>query len=269
MPSAYDDLDRPPLSEATLRRSLVRPGSLWTGVRVVARTGSTNDDLVAAASAGAPEGAVLVAEAQTGGHGRQGRTWLSPPRAGLTFSVLLRPAVPRAAWGWLSLLAGVSVAQTLSRVAEVEAVLKWPNDVLVGPDRGKAAGLLAQVAGDAVVLGIGLNVSTRSAELPVEQATSLALAGASCADRLPLLVAMLRALAEDYHGWLAGADVRSRYVAVCDTLGQQVKVVLPEGAVSGAAVDVDAFGRLVLALADGSRRSVTAGDVAHLRAAAG
>ncbi|MDP9241205.1 MAG: biotin--[acetyl-CoA-carboxylase] ligase, partial [Actinomycetota bacterium] len=193
-------------------------------------------------------------------------SWESPPRAGLTFSVLLRPGRPRAEWGWLPLLAGVSVAQALADSAGLEATLKWPNDVLVGTR--KVAGLLAEVAGDAVVVGVGLNVSARRAELPHEAATSLALAGAACTDRTILLMAMLRAFAEDYRGWLGGDGVRQRYLVACATVGQRVRVALPAGDLVGDAVDVDADGRLVVLAADGTRTPVAAGDVVHVRAAA-
>ena len=155
---------------------LVRPGSLWRAVRVVAETGSSNADLLAAAGAGAAEGTVLVAEAQTMGRGRLGRRWASPPRAGLTFSVLLRPAgVPAALLGWLPLLAGVAAAASVSAVAAVDATLKWPNDVLAGEQ--KLGGILAERAGTAVVVGIGINVWQARADLPPgAAATSLALA---------------------------------------------------------------------------------------------
>ena len=144
---------------------LVRPGSLWRAVRVVAETGSSNADLLAAAGAGAAEGTVLVAEAQTMGRGRLGRRWASPPRAGLTFSVLLRPAgVPAALLGWLPLLAGVAAAAAVSAVAAVDATLKWPNDVLAGEQ--KLGGILAERAGTAVVVGIGINVWQARADLP-------------------------------------------------------------------------------------------------------
>ena len=136
-------------------------GRLWTSVRVVASTGSTNADLLAR---GGPEGQVLVAEEQTAGRGRSGRTWVSQPGASLTFSVLLRPAsVPPSARGWLPLLTGVAVAAGVRSAAGVAARLKWPNDILVG-DR-KLAGILAEQSadGDAVVIGVGLNVATSEA----------------------------------------------------------------------------------------------------------
>src|ERR1700731_2271528 len=187
--------ERASLDAAAVRAAAVRPGGLWRSVEVVPVTGSTNADLLARADAGEPEGAVLVAEQQDAGRGRLGRAWVSPPRAELTFSVLLRPAaVPRARLGWLPLLAGVAVAAAVRDVAAVNARLKWPNDVLAGP--AKLAGLLAEATGDAVVVGIGVNVSTGPAELPPPgpgalPATSLRLEGSPKLDRARLLAEIL------------------------------------------------------------------------------
>ncbi len=268
----WADTARPPLSGRALAAALVREGSLVTDLRVVPVTGSTNDDVAAAARAGAPEGLVVVAEEQTGGRGRLDRGWRSPPRAGLTFSVLLRPprAVPVARRTWLPLLAGLAVQQAVERLGEVPVRLKWPNDVLLGDDRGKAAGILVQVDGGGVVVGIGLNVSTRPAELP-PGGTSLAVVAAQCTDRDPLLRAVLRRLGTLYAGWCAaGGDpepTRAAYEAVCDTLGRPVRVQLPDGsALTGTATGLDGDGRLVLATPDGAR-AVSAGDVTHVRPA--
>ena len=99
MSSPYTDLDRPPLNETALRRALVRPGGLWTDLRYLANTGSTNADVAAAARDGAPEGLLIVADEQTHGRGRLDREWQSPPRAGIAMSVLLRPGdAARAGW---------------------------------------------------------------------------------------------------------------------------------------------------------------------------
>jgi BirA family transcriptional regulator, biotin operon repressor / biotin---[acetyl-CoA-carboxylase] ligase len=144
---------------------------------VVEETGSTNADLLAQARSGAGEGLVLVAEAQTSGRGRMGRRWISPPRRALTFSVLLRPAVPAGLLGWVPLLAGVAVASALQQTAGVDARLKWPNDVLV--DGAKIAGILAERWGNAVVIGTGINVLQQRGELPVPTATSLLVAQGS------------------------------------------------------------------------------------------
>jgi BirA family biotin operon repressor/biotin-[acetyl-CoA-carboxylase] ligase len=265
--SPWSNLDRPPLSERALRAALVRPGGFVRDVHVITATGSTNDDLAEAARRGAGEGVVLVAEEQTRGRGRLDRAWTSPPRAGLLFSVLLRPPVPATRRTWLPLLAGLSVQQAVARLGRLDTRVKWPNDLLLGDDLGKAGGVLAQAAGDAVVVGVGLNVSTRRSELP-PGAVSLATEGAECTDRDPLLRAILRTLADRYAEWLAGPDsLRGAYEAVCDTIGREVRVRLPDGrGLAGTATGLDETGRLVVRTAAGEV-PVSAGDVTLVRAA--
>jgi BirA family biotin operon repressor/biotin-[acetyl-CoA-carboxylase] ligase len=292
--------DRAALDAAVLRRAVVRPGGLWRAVEVLASTGSTNADLLARAFAGAPEGVVLAAEEQTAGRGRMGRVWVSPPRAALTFSLLVRPdTVSPARRGWLPLLAGVSVASAVRAAAGVDARLKWPNDVLAGP--AKLAGILAEAAGDAVVVGIGLNVSTEPGELPPPgptprplrapggalPATSLrvlAAAGPAAAgparagsgDRDRLLTEILAAFEHWYQAWRqAGGDpdrcgLRAEYTRLCATIGRRVRVELPgDQLLSGLAAGVDSDGRLLVRVSapegpDAEVR-VAAGDVVHLR----
>jgi BirA family biotin operon repressor/biotin-[acetyl-CoA-carboxylase] ligase len=217
----------------------------------------------------------VVAEEQSGGRGRLDRRWSSPVRAGLTFSVLLRPApVPAGRWGWLSLLAGVALTRAVRRLGEVDAVLKWPNDLLVGAERRKAAGLLAEVSGGGVVLGVGLNVTTRADELPAGvHATSLAIEKSACTDRDTLLRAILRELAADVELWRAAdgdpeaSGLRRVYAESCATVGERVRVELPDGTVLvGEAVDVDTEGRLVVDPdTGGGPIAVSAGDVVHAR----
>ena len=252
-PSSYGDLDRPPLSQRALARALEPDG--WR-VEVLASTASTNAVVADRARAGEPGGLVVVAEAQTSGRGRLDRTWVSPPRAGLTFSVLLRPSEPPRAWPWLPLRTGLAVATALRERAEVDAVLKWPNDVLVGGR--KVCGVLAEVpVPGAVVVGIGLNVTTRREELPHEAATSLRLEDAATTDRDTVLRAVLRALAQA----LPDPDAPESYRGLCATLGQRVRVELPGGRTAeGVAERVDDEGRLVV---DGT--AYGAGDVVHLR----
>ncbi|MFI5657223.1 biotin--[acetyl-CoA-carboxylase] ligase [Streptomyces sp. NPDC051684] len=277
----WSDLDRPPLSEAGLRRSLLRDGGLWSSLEVVPRTGSTNTDLVHRATAGpVAEGTVLVAEEQSAARGRLDRSWSAPPRSGLFFSVLLKPGeheVPIARWGWLPLLTGVAVATALSSAAGVDTALKWPNDVLLTVDgeERKAGGILLERAGaDAVVLGVGLNVSLRADELPVPTAGSLTLAGAKVSDREPVLRAVLRSLEKWYVEWCAAegdpalSRLQETYAAGCGTLGRQVRAILPgDRELVGEAVAVDGDGRLVIATEAGGREAVGAGDIVHLRPA--
>ena len=284
--SPYTDLSRPPLNGGALRRALVVPGGLWTSLELRTETGSTNADVAAAARAGADEGLVVVAERQTAGRGRLGRVWQSPPRAGIAVSVLLRPcrpdevrewsAAPVARHGWLPLLAGLAVVEAVARVAELDAGLKWPNDVLLGGR--KCAGVLAEAVPGArgvpgaVVVGVGLNVTVHADELPGPDATSLLLAGAAYTDRDPLLRELLRALARWYERWRdASGDpeasgVRRAYLENCRTVGQDVRVSLPGGQdLIGEAATVDEAGRLVVVDLDGIRQVVAAGDVLHLR----
>ncbi|HLL08245.1 MAG TPA: biotin--[acetyl-CoA-carboxylase] ligase [Nocardioidaceae bacterium] len=273
MTSRYDDLDRPPLDVAVLRRALLRPGSLWSDLRVVAELASTNAELARLARAGAPQGTVVVAEHQSAGRGRLGRSWDTQPRAGLTFSLLVRPdGVAAGRWPWLPLLAGVAVAETGRREAEVDTALKWPNDVLVG-GRKLAGVLLERVegpAGAAAVVGIGLNVSARRDELPAE-ATSLALEEGTMLDRSVLLRALLRTFGALYTDWVrTGGDpahgLADAYTRRCATLGRTVTVDLPDGGkLTGLARSVDDQGRLLVDSA-GRLAALSAGDVTHVRA---
>ncbi|MFI2362764.1 biotin--[acetyl-CoA-carboxylase] ligase [Promicromonospora sp. NPDC019610] len=265
-------------------------------VEVVETSPSTNAELVAAVRADPaawPAPSALVAEEQTAGRGRAGRSWETPPRAGLTVSVLLRPRVPAESLGWLPLLAGLAVVRAVSDGGVVAAV-KWPNDVLLpaadtvaglGLYR-KVAGILAEVvpetpdasravpgAAPAVVLGIGLNVSQSAEELPVPTATSLAIAGHPRPDRTDVLVRMLGEVHavvrrwEDADGDVVAAGLLAEYTAVSATLGTRVRAELAgdAGVVEGEAVGLDATGALTIRTDAGEERTVTAGDVWHLR----
>ena len=266
---------REPLDAAGLRRSALRPDGLWREIEVVPSTGSTNADLLARALRGEPEGVVLAAEEQTAGRGRMGRSWTSPRYAALTFSLLIRPDVPPARRGWLPLLAGVAVAAAVTTVTGVPARLKWPNDLLAGP--AKLAGILAEAAGDAVVVGIGLNVSTEPAELPgpgpgALPATSLRAAGATALNREKILLTILAGFERWYRAWRqAGGDpdrsgLRPEYTRLSATIGRTVRAELPGGqALSGPAAGVDPDGRLLVRVSSGAEIPVAAADVVHLR----
>jgi BirA family biotin operon repressor/biotin-[acetyl-CoA-carboxylase] ligase len=286
----WTDLERPPLRATALRRALTEPHgeipAAWRAVEVVASIGSTNAEVASRALAGEPEGLVLVADHQSAGRGRLGRGWVSPPGAGLAISVLLRPGeagagVPTSRWSWIGLLAGVAAVQALTRTCGLPARLKWPNDVLVpvapGGPAGKVAGILSEVVPgasgpQAVVLGVGINVSQRADELPTAESTSLRLAGSATTDRDTVLRSFLRALASDYRGWaVAGGDPRgsgvgAAYREACATIGSQVRVELPTGAVEGLADGIDDDGHLLL-WCDGAVRTLSAGDVVHVRPA--
>jgi BirA family transcriptional regulator, biotin operon repressor / biotin---[acetyl-CoA-carboxylase] ligase len=265
-----------PIDGAMLRKALLRENTPWADVRVVDEAGSTNVDLVARARDGAPSGSVLIANFQSAGRGRQGRTWSSPAGTGVAVSVLLHPVdVAPVRWGWLPLLAGLGVAEGLLRYPGVPACLKWPNDVLIG--EGKVAGILTEridsPRGPAVVIGFGVNVHLGVSDLPVPSATSLSLHTSDAALRAPLsrtevVRSCLTALGERYLTWQRGEmdeELATSYRGLCATIGRRVRVELVRGPpMEGIATGVDTGGRLVVRTVSGVQ-IVGAGDVIHLR----
>ncbi len=270
--SRWSDLGRPRLDGPALATALTRDSALWTSLEVVDEIGSTNAELMARATGeDLPQGAVLVAEYQATGRGRLDRVWTSPPRAGITVSILLRPDVPAARRGWLPLLTGVALAEAVRGVTGVQVSLKWPNDLLAGDGR-KLAGILAESAGTAVVVGVGLNVSTTSDELP-DTAASLAGVLGSGVDRASVLLAFLRGLEERYLRWTAAlgdpvlSGLAADYLRWSSTVGTTVSVAMPDGStLDGVAEAVDWDGRLVVATAHGPV-ALASGDVRHVRRA--
>ncbi|WP_032378123.1 biotin--[acetyl-CoA-carboxylase] ligase [Rhodococcoides fascians] len=271
----WTNLDRPPLDVRALRRALVDgPQASWSRLDVVAETGSTNADLVAGAVNYADRTA-LIAEHQDNGRGRHSRSFSGAPRSQILLSMLLKfPGIDPAVLGWLPLMTGIALVDALRTVGEVDARLKWPNDVLI---RGKkVSGILAEVAAHGpsptVVIGLGVNVSMTADELPVPTATSLALEKAAVLDRDTLVRSILRGVAAEVDSWRdsnwSTDALAHRYRDRCGTIGQRVRVDLPGGEEKfGTAVDVDEHGRMVIEMEhpDSGRLAVAAGDVTHLR----
>ena len=249
--------------------SLVDGPSIVTRVQTEERCESTNALAVAAAARGAAEGLLVVADEQTAGRGRHGRTWTAPAGSSLLFSLLVRPVVGPAYLSLLPLLTGLVIAETVSRhLPDAEVALKWPNDLLV--DGRKAAGILVEGAAGAAVVGVGLNVDWRGIERPpeLEQAVSLAEVAGHDLDRWRLLAGLVGVFSRRYEQWQElPAAFLDGYGQRCSTLGRQVRVSTLDGAaVTGEAVEVDRAGALVVRTASGSV-AVNAGDVEHLRPA--
>ncbi|MDP1819892.1 MAG: biotin--[acetyl-CoA-carboxylase] ligase [Acidimicrobiales bacterium] len=253
------------------------PGSRFSAIRWREQTASTNADALAEARTGHPEGLVVVADHQTAGRGRQGRTWTAPPGASLLVSVLLRP--PRAVVEACATAVAVAAAEAVEEVAGFAPRLKWPNDLVwpgdgSGPDR-KLSGILAEAdwaegGTAAVVVGIGINVSW-PAELPAELA-DIAIACNHITDRAvdreDLLVALLQALDRHYTALVADGDRQAlldEWRRRSATLGRRVRVELDDEDVVGTAVDVTPDGHLVVAPDEGPVRTFAVGDVIHLR----
>lgn len=290
MSQSFSDVDRPALDFEGLSDALCAPLGPYRKLELVESTGSTNSDLATKAGGdkvGFSDLSVLVAEEQTEGRGRLDRQWTAPPRSSVIVSVLLRPfnhagnPVPTQSYGWFSLLAAMSLVEALGEYAQLEAKVKWPNDVLVSGR--KISGILAQMVSypdgtpPAVVIGSGINVTLGKEDLPVPTATSVALEKGATTDRTILLMSYLRVFAQRYRQfcnvngdpkaqWKDGSSLLSRLQKVMVTLGQQVRAELPNGGeIIGEAFGLDSFGALKVREADGTEHVVSAGDVVHLR----
>jgi BirA family biotin operon repressor/biotin-[acetyl-CoA-carboxylase] ligase len=269
----FADEMRRPIDVGDLRARLLAGASSWHTIDLVAETGSTNADLIARAVGGEDvDGEVLIAEHQTAGRGRNGRSWSGVPGAQITMSVGVNAdGIPPAAWGWLPLVAGLSVLNAVDG-SGVRVGLKWPNDVLASPPaEGKVAGILAEVASPKpmVVIGIGMNVSLNANELPDPRATSLAMLGGRATNREDLILDLLNGLARHVAGLRsthgAGAGLIAEYTARSLTIGSRVRATLPgDRQVVGEALSIDEQGRL--RIDTGSEVVVvSAGDIVHLR----
>lgn len=236
-----------------------RPG--WR-IEHVTETGSTNDDLVAAARDGAPSGTVLVTDHQTAGRGRLGRKWDAPPGASLLVSVLVRPsaAAARRLHGATQAV-GLSAQAACVDVAGFKPDLKWPNDLLVGSR--KLAGVLSEAVPGAVVMGMGLNVAWPPE--PTELATSASSVAGRPIGRDEMLTCYLEHLAGRLAQWEQQPDaLHADYRAALATIGREVRVELASTTIEGLAVDVAPDGQLVVA-SGGQQHLVSAADVVHLR----
>ncbi len=230
-------------------------------VRWLSEIDSTNRYLTDEARTGAATGLVVVADHQTAGRGRLGRTWVAPPGASLLVSLLLRPTVARDRRHLIVMAAGLAMAEAVEAETGVVAGLKWPNDLLVG--ERKLAGILAEAAGDALVVGIGVNIEWH--EVPAELsaiATACNLEGGRPTTRAAVLHAFLGRYSERLED-LDGS--RAAYEARLLTLGRRVRVEQADGALMGIAIGVDPDGRLRLRTEDETEVAVAVGDVVHLR----
>ena len=246
-------------------------GTRFTTVRTYAELDSTNTALVEEARDGAPEGLVVVADHQTGGRGRLGRTWSAAPGTALLVSVLLRPPLPIDEVPVVLMAAGLAACDGVEAAAGFRPGLKWPNDLVV-EDR-KLAGLLTEATGGAepgVVLGLGINVA--AAAYPAElagEATSCEEVASRPVDREELLVAFLTALELRYTAVLAGGSrstTLDAYRADSATIGRRVRVELTAGkALEGNASRLADDGQLVVVDDAGAEHLVNVGDVKHLR----
>jgi BirA family biotin operon repressor/biotin-[acetyl-CoA-carboxylase] ligase len=238
-------------------------------IRVFEETTSTNDVMEKLARDGVKEGAVVFAESQTQGRGRLGRIWISPPRKGLWFSVLLRPAMRPAAVTQLTIAAAMAMFRAVRAQTGVTPEIKWPNDLLI---RGKKlAGILTELSAELdkvrhVILGIGISVNLTAAEFPPElrkTAASLRIETGQRQNRAELAIRILKELDHDYARVCAGQfeALANEWEEHCTTLGQQVVIHVGDRTIRGTAESLDNEGALLLRTQHGRLERIIGGDV--------
>lgn len=227
---------------------------------------STNEEAKRQALTGVPNGSLFVAEQQTGGKGRLGRSWASPTGTGLWFTVLLRPGILPLRVSVTTLLAGLAVARAIRTFSGCDAKIKWPNDIVIGSK--KVCGILTEMTAEVdriefVVVGIGVNVNnTAFPEVIRDKATSLRLESGKPFRRVTLLQEILIQF-ETLLKQNAESDPAfwEEYKEACVSIGRPVKFTRRGVPVKGTAVDVSSQGELIVELPDGTRETITAGEV--------
>ena len=261
-----DVLDRPALQQLLTTHTFGRT------LYILPCATSTNDIVKALAQRGAPEGTVVLAEQQTRGRGRYGRTFASPAKVGIYLSLLVRPQVDTIRLPQLTLAIAVATAEALVEYCALPVRLKWPNDVEIHGK--KVAGILSEAvlgtgASPKAIIGIGINVNTALEHLPPElhqHVTSLALASGHPWPRLPLIACLLAHLERLYQAFQQGdiAPILQRWLHYGQILGRQVRFTYEDSAGTGTVVGLDEDGALLVQHTDGMRQRLVAGEVTFL-----
>jgi len=269
----YRLLESPNLCIPDLRR-IIPPGNvIGSEICFFESAISTNAIGMELASQGCPEGVVVMAETQTGGKGRLGRVWVSPPGKNIYMSIILRPSLsPREATA-LTLLSAVSCVSAIRRFASVPASIKWPNDIMVG--RLKLGGILTEIKADIdniayAVVGIGINVNLSSSEMPDDIhgiATSVMEQSGELTSRTELAAEILK----EFDKWYRLLNTEGKpviieeWLSLSGTIGERVQVSAGNRTIEGLAESIDDEGLLILKLDDGSYCKISAGDVQFAR----
>lgn len=271
MTSLYQDPATDKLEASALQR-LLTTQTFGQTCSILDATTSTNDVLKALAQRGAPEGTVVLAESQTHGRGRHGRTFASPPGVGIYLSLLLRPQRATHHLPQLTLMTAVAAAEALHQFSTLPVRLKWPNDVEIHAK--KVAGILSEAvlspsAASVVVIGIGINVNTTLAHLPSElhqHVTSLALAAGHPWPRSPLIATFLAQFERWYQVFQHGghAAILQQWLHYGPIIGRQVRFTHESHSTSGIVCGLDEDGALLVQQATGTPHRVIAGEVTFI-----
>ncbi|GJL79886.1 MAG: hypothetical protein NPINA01_28750 [Nitrospinaceae bacterium] len=247
----------------------LHPLRLGSKILVFDTLDSTNDQARRSLKEGAQEGLVLIAESQTKGRGRMGRTWVSPPQTGIYLSVILKPPIEPEHLPQLTLLAGVAVVQAVNKFTHTKAQLKWPNDILLNGK--KLSGILSEYDAapngeKAVIIGIGVNANHSPADFPQELlpfATSLKIETGQAIDRLALAAVLLGHLDREYHAYLKDGipAILKKWMQHSDMFGEKITVTKAGSVIHGTATKLDDNGRLLIRTANGEELALDSGEV--------
>lgn len=261
-----------------------KSAALASRLVVLEQTESTNTDAAAAVRDQAnpvTDFSVFVTANQTAGRGRLGRVWVAPPGKTLAISVVVKPSAlfeRPDTLAWLPLLAGVAMTRAVRTTlgeaggAKSAATLKWPNDVLINGQ--KVSGILTELVADqqSIIIGSGVNIALDESDLPTPTSTSLKLAAGHTPSHDEFLACYLAELRERYERFVAtGGDAEAaglfaEVLELCGTIGERVRVDLPgEQQLHGQATGIDSMGRIIVEDSAGTRHTIAAGDVTHLR----
>ncbi|MCD8067356.1 MAG: biotin--[acetyl-CoA-carboxylase] ligase [Lachnospiraceae bacterium] len=241
----------------------------WAGCKVIYKktTGSTNLD--AAAMAGElPHGAVIVADEQTAGRGRRGRSWVSEAEGNIYFSLLLKPDFLPERASMVTLVMALAVAEAIENVTKLSAGIKWPNDIVIGGK--KVCGILTELRAEPdlihhIVIGVGINAHQKNfSEEALAYATSIDLETGGFLNRTELITevwARFEALYDEFERTLDLGALREDYNVRLVSLGQEVRILDPKGEYTAVSGGIDEKGRLQVTKEDGSRESIFAGEV--------
>lgn len=255
------------ISEAELKS---RMETVWAGQHLIHldTVDSTNDYLKRMAEEGAPHGTLVVAEYQTKGKGRRGRSWVTPPGSTIAMSILVRPELEPEKVSMMTLVAGLSVAQSVREITGLEAEIKWPNDVVVHGK--KLSGTLTEMSmemGAVHYLVIGTGINANVMEFPEElqsTVTSLELELGAKADRGALICAYMKAFERNYERFMQSGDMSfllEEYHGLLANRNREVRVLEPGNEYNGIAEGINSRGQLLVKKEGGTVTEVYAGEV--------
>ncbi|MBN6188636.1 biotin--[acetyl-CoA-carboxylase] ligase [Aneurinibacillus sp. BA2021] len=267
--SGYRLLSTPDVMIAEEIKAGLTTKTLGQNVHYYASIDSTQTKCQELAKAGAPEGTLVVADQQVGGKGRLGRVWYSPPNTNISMSLLLRPQLELQKCPQLTLLTAVAIVETLREFCEIDAQIKWPNDILV--DGKKVCGILTELNAESdrihsLVIGMGINVNTAAEQFPDDVrdvATSLRVVKGEAMHRVPIIQQILMRLEALYERYLAEgfAPIKERWERFALTTGKHVTIRTLQGSLTGYAEGIDETGVLLVRKEDGSITKVYSADI--------